>query len=132
MIENAERYGLSALHLLRGRVGRGKGEAYCVLISDHATDAVKKRLSFLCHTNDGFEIAKFDLETRGPGDFFGSRQHGLPTLRIADLMADSRALYAAQKEALALVGADPALRSPGNAGLRRLAEELFSGDTALN
>ena len=132
VIENAERYGLSALHQLRGRVGRGKGEAYCVLISDHATDAVKKRLSFLCHTNDGFEIAKFDLETRGPGDFFGSRQHGLPTLRIADLMADSRALYAAQKEALALVGADPALRSPGNAGLRRLAEELFSGDTALN
>ena len=102
VIENAERYGLSALHQLRGRVGRGKGEAYCV------------------------------LETRGPGDFFGSRQHGLPTLRIADLMADSRALYAAQKEALALVGADPALRSPGNAGLRRLAEELFSGDTALN
>lgn len=132
VIENAERFGLSALHQLRGRVGRGKGEAYCVLISDHATDAVKKRLSFLCHTNDGFEIAKFDLETRGPGDFFGSRQHGLPTLRIADLMADSRALYAAQKEALALVGADPALRSPGNAGLRRLAEELFSGDTALN
>lgn len=75
---------------------------------------------------------QIDLETRGPGDFFGSRQHGLPTLRIADLMADSRALYAAQKEALALVGADPALRSPGNAGLRRLAEELFSGDTALN
>ena len=70
VIENAERYGLSALHQLRGRVGRGKGEAYCVLISDHATDAVKKRLSFLCHTNDGFEIAKFDLETRGPGDFF--------------------------------------------------------------
>lgn len=66
------------------------------------------------------------------GRLFGSRQHGLPTLRIADLMADSRALYAAQKEALALVGADPALRSPGNAGLRRLAEELFSGDTALN
>ena len=132
VIENAERYGLSALHQLRGRVGRGKGEAYCVLISDHATDAVKKRLSFLSHTNDGFEIAKFDLETRGPGDFFGSRQHGLPTLRIADLMADSRALYAAQKEALALVGADPALRSPGNAGLRRLAEELFSDDTALN
>lgn len=88
VIENAERYGLSALHSARAR-GRGKGEAYCVLISDHATDAVKKRLSFLCHTNDGFEIAKFDLETRGPGDFFGSRQHGLPTLRIADLMADS-------------------------------------------
>lgn len=131
-IENAERYGLSALHQLRGRVGRGGGEAFCVLISDHATDAVRKRLSFLCHTNDGFEIAKFDLETRGPGDFFGSRQHGLPTLRIADLMADSRVLYAAQKEALDLTRDDPTLQKDENAGLRRLAEALFSQDTALN
>ncbi len=131
-IENAERYGLSALHQLRGRVGRGGGEAYCILISDHTTDAVRKRLSFLCHTNDGFEIARFDLETRGPGDFFGSRQHGLPTLRIADLMADSRVLYAAQEEALALTHDDPALQKPENAGLRRLAEALFSQDTALN
>lgn len=131
-IENAERYGLSALHQLRGRVGRGGGEAFCVLISDHATDAVRKRLSFLCHTNDGFEIAKFDLETRGPGDFFGSRQHGLPTLRIADLMADNRVLYAAQKEALDLTRDDPTLQKDENAGLRRLAEALFSQDTALN
>ena len=91
-----------------------------------------QRLRVLTSTTDGFKISEEDLKLRGPGDFFGSRQHGLPTLRIADLMADSRALYAAQKEALALVGADPALRSPGNAGLRRLAEELFSGDTALN
>ena len=131
-IENAERYGLSALHQLRGRVGRGGGEAYCVLVSDHVTDAVKKRLSFLCRTNDGFEIARFDLETRGPGDFFGSRQHGLPALRIADLAADSRVLYAAQEEALALMQSDPALRAPEHAGLRRMAEALFSGDTALN
>ncbi len=131
-IENAERYGLSALHQLRGRVGRGGGAAYCVLISDHVTEAVKKRLSFLCHTNDGFEIAKFDLETRGPGDFFGSRQHGLPTLRIADLAADSRVLYAAQAEALALIQSDPALRAPEHAGLRGMAEGMFSGDTALN
>lgn len=132
VIENAERYGLSALHQLRGRVGRGGGEAYCVLVSDHVTDAVKKRLSFLCHTNDGFAIAKFDLETRGPGDFFGSRQHGLPTLRIADLAADSRVLYAAQQEALALIRDDPALRAPEHAGLRELAEGLFDGETALN
>lgn len=132
VIENAERYGLSALHQLRGRVGRGGGEAFCILISDHATDAVRKRLSFLCHTNDGFEIARFDLETRGPGDFFGSRQHGLPTLRIADLMADSRVLYAAQEEALALTRDDPALQKPENAGLRRLTQALFSQDTALN
>ena len=132
VIENAERYGLSALHQLRGRVGRGKGEAYCILISDHTGEAVKKRLSFLCHTTDGFAIAKFDLETRGPGDFFGSRQHGLPSLHIADLMADSGALYAAQREALALVAGDPGLRKPENAGLRGLAEALFREQTALN
>lgn len=132
VIENAERYGLSALHQLRGRVGRGKGEAYCILISDHTGEAVKKRLSFLCHTTDGFAIAKFDLETRGPGDFFGSRQHGLPSLHIADLMADSKALYAAQQEAIDLVAADPGLRQPENAGLRALAEGLFREQTALN
>ena len=132
VIENAERYGLSALHQLRGRVGRGKGEAYCILISDHTGEAVKKRLSFLCHTTDGFAIAKFDLETRGPGDFFGSRQHGLPSLHIADLMADSKALYAAQQEAIDLVAADPGLRQPENAGLRALAEGMFREQTALN
>ncbi len=132
IIENAERYGLSALHQLRGRVGRGGGEAYCVLISDHVSEAVKNRLSFLCHTSDGFEIARFDLETRGPGDFFGSRQHGLPSLHIADLMADSRALYAAQNEALALVSEDPGLQRPEHAGLLAMAQTLFQGDTALN
>ena len=132
VIENAERYGLSALHQLRGRVGRGGGAAYCVLVSDHVTDSVKARLSFLCHTTDGFAIAKYDLETRGPGDFFGSRQHGLPSLHIADLMTDSRTLVAAQQEATALVAADPGLQTPENAGLRALAERLFREDTALN
>ena len=132
VIENAERYGLSALHQLRGRVGRGKGEAYCVLISDHATDAVKSGSRFYAIRTMASKSQNSIWKHAGRATFFGSRQHGLPTLRIADLMADSRALYAAQKEALALVGADPALRSPGNAGLRRLAEELFSGDTALN
>ena len=96
VIENAERYGLSALHQLRGRVGRGGGEAYCILISDHTGEAVRDRLRFLCHTQDGFEIAKYDLETRGPGDFFGDRQHGLPTLQLADLMGDTRTLEAAR------------------------------------
>lgn len=132
VIENAERYGLSALHQLRGRVGRGPGEAYCVLITDHATESVRKRLTFLANTNDGFAIAKYDLETRGPGDFFGSRQHGLPTLHIADLMADSRVLYAAQAEAQALVAADPGLLAPAHAGLRGLAQALFREDMALN
>ena len=116
VIENAERYGLSALHQLRGRVGRGKGEAYCVLISDHATDAVKSGSRFYAIRTMASKSQKFDLETRGPGDFFGSRQHGSPTLRIADLMADSRALYAAQKEALALVGAGPGAAQPRKRG----------------
>lgn len=132
VIENAERYGLSALHQLRGRVGRGGGEAYCILVSDHVSESVKKRLSFLCHTTDGFEIAKFDLETRGPGDFFGSRQHGLPSLRIADLMADSRILYTAQQDALEICANDPTLSQPCHQGLSRLINHLFSADTALN
>ncbi len=125
VIENAERYGLSALHQLRGRVGRGKRESYCVLVSDHKAESVRERLSFLCKTNDGFEIAKYDLETRGPGDFFGSRQHGLPTLRIASLAHDSKALYAAQKQALKIHECDPTLDSEENKNLRKSVHALF-------
>ena len=95
VIENAERYGLSALHQLRGRVGRGGGESWCILVSDHQSEAVRQRLQFLCHTSDGFAIARYDLENRGPGDFFGKRQHGLPALKLADLMTDTRTLQAA-------------------------------------
>ena len=132
VIENAERYGLSALHQLRGRVGRGPGEAYCILISDHVTENVKKRLSFLCHTTDGFEIARFDLETRGPGDFFGSRQHGLPSLHVANLATDTRALYAAQAEAQAILQQDPALQREENMPLHAAVQRLFAQKTALN
>ncbi|MEG2842789.1 MAG: ATP-dependent DNA helicase RecG, partial [Ruthenibacterium sp.] len=107
-------------------------DASCILISDHQSDAVRSRLRFLCHTNDGFAVAKYDLETRGPGDFFGNRQHGLPTLHIADLMADSRTLYAAQQEAAALLAADATLSAPASAPLRAMAEALFAKDTALN
>ena len=132
VIENAERYGLSALHQLRGRVGRGGGTAHCVLVSDHATESVRKRLSFLCHTTDGFEIAKYDLETRGPGDFFGSRQHGLPTLRIASLANDTRILKAAQEKALEATRSDPTLEQPEHAELRELAKSLFARGVAMN
>ena len=103
VIENAERYGLSALHQLRGRVGRGAAESWCFLVSDNQSENVQKRLKFLCSTTDGFAVAQYDLETRGPGDFFGSRQHGLPTLQIADLMNDTRTLHAAQAEAVAMI-----------------------------
>ena len=132
VIENAERYGLSALHQLRGRVGRGAAESWCFLVSDNASESVQKRLRFLCSTSDGFAVAQYDLETRGPGDFFGSRQHGLPTLQVADLMNDTRTLHAAQNEAAALLAADPLLERPEHALLARQVEQMFDQAGAMN
>ena len=132
VIENAERYGLSALHQLRGRVGRGAAESWCFLVSDNASESVQKRLRFLCSTSDGFAVAQYDLETRGPGDFFGSRQHGLPTLQVADLMNDTRTLRAAQSEAAALLAADPLLERPEHALLARQVEQMFDQAGAMN
>lgn len=132
VIENAERYGLSALHQLRGRVGRGAAESWCFLVSDNASESVQKRLKFLCSTSDGFAVAQHDLETRGPGDFFGSRQHGLPTLQIADLMNDTRTLHAAQSEAVALLAEDPLLERPEHALLARQVEQMFDKAGTMN
>ena len=132
VIENAERYGLSALHQLRGRVGRGAAESWCFLVSDNASESVQKRLKFLCSTSDGFAVAQYDLETRGPGDFFGSRQHGLPTLQIADLMNDTRTLHAAQSEAVALLAEDPLLERPEHVLLARQVEQMFDKAGAMN
>ena len=132
VIENAERYGLSALHQLRGRVGRGAAESWCFLVSDNASESVQKRLKFLCSTSDGFAVAQYDLETRGPGDFFGSRQHGLPTLQISDLMNDTRTLHAAQSEAVALLAEDPLLERPEHALLARQVEQMFDKAGTMN
>lgn len=132
VIENAERYGLSALHQLRGRVGRGAAESWCFLVSDNASESVQKRLKFLCSTPDGFAVAQYDLETRGPGDFFGSRQHGLPTLQIADLMNDTRTLHAAQSEAAGLLAEDPLLERPEHALLAHQVEQMFDKAGAMN
>ena len=132
VIENAERYGLSALHQLRGRVGRGAAESWCFLVSDNASESVQKRLRFLCSTSDGFAVAQYDLETRGPGDFFGSRQHGLPTLQVADLMNDTRTLHAAQSEAAALLAEDPLLERPEHALLAHQVEQMFDQAGAMN
>lgn len=132
VIENAERYGLSALHQLRGRVGRGAAESWCFLVSDHPGETVRERLRFLCGTSDGFEIAKYDLEHRGPGDFFGERQHGLPTLRLANLVADTRALEEAQRCARSLLAGDPQLNAPEHAALADEVEALFERAGAMN
>ena len=132
VIENAERYGLSALHQLRGRVGRGAAESWCFLVSDNQSENVQKRLKFLCSTTDGFAVAQYDLETRGPGDFFGSRQHGLPTLQIADLMNDTRTLHAAQSEAVAMLAEDPLLEAPAHALLEQQVQQMFEKAGAMN
>ena len=132
VIENAERYGLSALHQLRGRVGRGAAESWCFLVSDNTSENVQKRLKFLCSTADGFAVAQYDLETRGPGDFFGSRQHGLPTLQIADLMNDTRTLHAAQSEAVALLAEAPLLEHPDHALLAAQVQQMFGKAGAMN
>ncbi len=132
VVENAERFGLSALHQLRGRVGRGSAESCCILISDNTSPAVRERLQFLCRTPDGFAVAKYDLETRGPGDFFGQAQHGLPTLRVADLVQDTRTLTVAQQEAKALLEKDPALAQPEHRLLSDAVEALFATAGAMN
>ncbi len=128
MIENAERFGLSQLHQLRGRVGRGEHKSYCILVSDTKGDDARKRLGALCSTNDGFVIAEEDLKLRGPGDFFGSRQHGLPELKISSLADNMDLLVAAQSSAKELLYCSPDLSDKELRGLRAEIRMLF-GDT---
>ena len=111
MVENAERFGLSQLHQLRGRVGRGQVQSHGILLSDTENPDTLERLRVLCGTYDGFKIAEEDLKQRGPGDFFGERQHGLPEMKIADLAADSRLLQKAREAADALTERDPTLHT---------------------
>jgi len=125
VIENAERFGLSQLHQLRGRVGRGKAKSTCILVSDAQNDEAKARFDILCETNDGFKIADADLKLRGPGDFFGKRQHGLPALRLADILRDTELLMTVQRAAAELLKADAHLEAPEHAALRRQLDKMF-------
>ena len=110
VIEHAERFGLAQLHQLRGRVGRGAHRSYCVLmVGRGASDEARERVQVLADTNDGFVIAEKDLAMRGPGEFLGVRQHGLPRFSVADLSRDARLLAAAREDAFELVAADPAM-----------------------
>ena len=128
IIENAERFGLSQLHQLRGRVGRGQHKSWCILISDVKNEDSKARLRALCETNDGFRISEEDLRLRGPGDFFGSRQHGLPEMHIADLCSDMNILQTAQDAAKALLSDDPMLENPENTALAAQVRRLFAAN----
>ena len=129
IIENAERFGLSQLHQLRGRVGRGKHKSYCVMVSDNKSDEVRARLKIMCSTNDGFKISEEDLRLRGPGDFFGQRQHGLPEMHVADLGADMRIMQQAQEEARLLLERDGQLEDKENELLRAQVDKLFTMST---
>ena len=126
VVENAERFGLSQLHQLRGRVGRGGHESFCVLVTASRNPDSLARLRTLASTTDGFRIAEEDLKLRGPGDFFGSRQHGLPQLKVADFSGDMRVLRQAQDAAQALLAQDRSLSRPEHAPLLERVRELFS------
>lgn len=125
VIENADRFGLSQLHQLRGRVGRGEHKSYCVLFAGSDGAVARERLKAMTETNDGFKIAEEDLQIRGPGDFFGSRQHGLPEMRIASIASDMNILAQAQSEAEAVLAVDPEFSLPENARLRARIDDLF-------
>ena len=125
VIENAERFGLAQLHQLRGRVGRGKFKSYCILKYDSKSDIVQKRMDIMQKTNDGFVISEKDLELRGPGDFFGTKQHGLPEFKIANLFVDVPILKKTQVVANTILEDDPNLILEDNLELKKKINELF-------
>lgn len=132
VIEDADRFGLSQLHQLRGRVGRGKEKSFCVLISDAKGDTAKKRLEVMRKSNDGFTIADEDLRLRGPGDFFGEKQHGLPLMHIADLLDDMVLCNQSREAAQEIIDSDPLLEKKENLPLNREIESLFKDKYIMN
>ena len=132
VVEDADRFGLSQLHQLRGRVGRGTRQSYCIFFGADKGQTARERLKILCKTNDGFEVARADLSQRGPGDFFGRRQHGLPALHVADPIADLALMQSAREEAEQILQADPTLAGYPElrARVRRMFEER--DDEAFN
>lgn len=127
LVENAERFGLAQLHQLRGRVGRGDEKSYCILVSDAKTKIAQQRMQTMTKTTDGFVISEMDLQLRGPGEFFGTKQHGLPELKIANLYRDMQLLKEAQDAASTLLAKDPALQEPEHGGLRAQISTWFEG-----
>ena len=132
VIENAERFGLSTLHQLRGRVGRGQEEAFCIMFPKSSNDVTKKRMETLCASNDGFYISEQDLKLRGPGDFFGTRQHGLPDLKVANLFTDAKILEEAQKAARDILDGKCTLTESESFELSKRVDKMLPGEIVLN
>lgn len=134
VIENAERFGLSQLHQLRGRIGRGQYKSTCILITDAKNDTAQRRMKVMETTTDGFKIADEDLKLRGPGEFFGSRQHGLPEMKIADMLEDRSTLEETQRAAREIIARDPELSSPESTALKNEIQRLFDavGSAGMN
>lgn len=130
VVENAERFGLSQLHQIRGRVGRGDAQSFCILFNQGKNEEARRRLATMAQTTDGFEIARRDLELRGPGDFLGTRQHGIPALKIADLLTDVAILKEVQEAARELLRRDAGLRMEEHRLLREKIRELFRDKAA--
>lgn len=126
LVENAERFGLAQLHQLRGRIGRGEHESYCILLANPGTDEAKERLKTIEGTLDGFEIAEADLALRGPGEFFGTRQHGLPEIRFGNIVKDLDIMEIARREAFGLVAKDPALTEERHRLLKESLKSRFA------
>ena len=131
VIEDADRFGLSQLHQIRGRVGRGSEQSYCLLVAEAATEEAEQRLTAMTRTGDGFEIAETDLRLRGPGEFFGTRQHGLPQFKLADITQELELLHRAKEDALEILRLDPNLREPRHAALRQAIEKQFGESLVL-
>ena len=131
VVMHAERFGLAQLHQLRGRVGRGADDATCILVTGSKSPLAAERLRVLTETNDGFKIAEADLRLRGPGEFFGTRQHGLPELKIANLIDDYDLLRMARRDAFAIVAEDPDLSAPAHQVLREQLRKAYGGRLAL-
>jgi ATP-dependent DNA helicase RecG len=125
VIENAERFGLAQLHQLRGRIGRGSHRSICVLLSDSSDEIARERLKTLCHSQDGFEIAEKDLQLRGPGDFFGTRQHGLPVFKLANLYQDRDIIAEVSRSLDLLFERDPDLQESEHKNVMKVLGDRY-------
>jgi ATP-dependent DNA helicase RecG len=131
VIENANNFGLAQLHQLRGRIGRGQSKSYCLLFCETEDETAKSRLQIMIRSNDGFEIAEHDLKLRGPGELFSTRQHGLPDLKIANILEDFDLLTLARRDAFELVQTDPTLTRPHHHNIRRALIQKFGKKLGL-